>query len=263
MNTSIKSITSIIIASALTAITSISHAALVQGTIKGVIAEHAETSGEGASVFGLDGNALMGQAFTVHFRYQPNSAPLAHFVEDESSSRAIYQSSDPSQDWLGLSITINDHTHVLEGNYRRADIRDAWSAHPFNKDNPNENDWIHLAVDGGSGPFDGSHFRREFLDIAVYLSNEVIKSSGLPETIHSHEITRVYNSAAFRINDFDVAAETGEITYERYVSFNLDVHSIETTAVPIPGAAWLLGSGLVALITVTRRKHQANKFSLI
>ena len=155
---SIRSVTSIIIASALTVITSISHAALVQGTINGVIAEYAETSGEGASVFGLDGNALMGQAFTVHFRYQTNLAPLAHFVEDESSSRSIYQSSDPSQDWLGLSITINDHTQVLAGNYRRADVRDAWSAHPFNKDNPYQNDWIQLAVDGGSGPFDAAIF---------------------------------------------------------------------------------------------------------
>jgi hypothetical protein len=35
-----------------------------------------------------------------------------------------------------------------------------------------------------------------------------------------------------------------------------DIKTLEVTAVPIPGAAWLLGSGLIGLIGIARKRKQ-------
>lgn len=231
------------------------NAALVHGSITGVIAENAETSGEGSTVFGLDGDALVGQVFVVNFSYDTSRAPLSYEIVTESGARYIYESSDPGLDWLSMSITVNGRTHILDGNFRRADILDQFSDDPFNMNNPNQTDRVQLAIDGGSGPFDGVSFRRQFLDVSVSFPNDVIEGGGMPESFYSDDITRVYNSANFRINEFDFDPATGELLYERYVGLELDARSVTATLVPVPAAAWLFGSGLVGLVGAAARKR--------
>lgn len=86
----------------------------------GFIAEHAETRGLGSSVFGLDGNALLGEAFTVDFSYNTEIAPVNSSDYGSNGGQTIYSSSDPRLDWLDLSITINGMTHYVVGNNRYA-----------------------------------------------------------------------------------------------------------------------------------------------
>lgn len=238
-------------------ISPISRAALVRGTMNGFIADYAETSGEGASVFGLNGTELLGQAFTVDFYYQTELAPRTSFGEAPSDARAIYHSSDPSLDWLGLSITVNNRTHTVTGSSRRyADIIDQFSADPFNLNNPDQTDSIQLWTEENEGPFDGIRYRRQYLDVTVNIPNDTLHSTALPTSIFSNDITRVFFSSGFSINEFDVDPLTGNLTYEKYVGFDLDIQSIEASVVPVPAAVWLFGSGLIGLIGVAKRKSK-------
>jgi hypothetical protein len=238
----------VIIALILFASTGITHAALVKGTMKGFIAEHAETSGEGVNVFGLDGGSLLGQSFVVDFYYDTNLAPvLSRFVDVGFGGRTYYSSNDPLFNWLGLSLTVNNIRYDMPGNNRYVDVLDI-PADPklFNTDH------LQLAIEGNSGPFDGVSFRRQFLDVSVSLKNDTLDDALLPTLLSSTDIQRVFNSASFRINDFDIDPVSRELVYERYVSFNLDVQSIETAVVPVPAAIWLFGSGLVGLFMSRR-----------
>lgn len=152
-------------------------------------------------------------------------------------------------DWLGLAITVNNITYNVVGNNRYADIIDIYT-----DPNLNNNDRLQLAIVDDPGPFDGISFRRQFLDVSVSLPNHIINGAVLPTALSSTAIERVFYSATFSINDFDIDPDTGELLYERYVNFNLDIQSIEATVVPIPASIWLFGSGLVGLFITIRKK---------
>jgi len=229
---------------------SVAQAALVQGTMLGFIAENSEARGEGINVFGLDGAGLLGQSFKVDFYYRTDIAPVTGGGVGAGSARTIYDSSDAGLDWLGLALTVNNIKFDVVGSNRHADIIDI-----FTDPNLGNTDGLQLAVEGDSGPFDGISFRRQFLDISVALRNDILDGAVLPTALSSSEIERVFNSAVFSINDFDFDADTGELVYERYVNFNLDVQSIEAAVVvPIPGSIWLFGSALVGFIVTIRKK---------
>jgi hypothetical protein len=92
----------VIIALILFASTGITHAALVKGTMKGFIAEHAETSGEGVNVVGLDGAGLLGQPFIVDFYYDADLAPVIGGSVGFYGTRTFYSSNSPSLIGLGF-----------------------------------------------------------------------------------------------------------------------------------------------------------------
>lgn len=226
------------------------HAALIQGTAKGFIAEHAETRGDGVNVFGLGGNSLLNQSFAINFYYRTDIAPVTGGGVGASDARTIYQSSDAGLDWLGLSLTVNNITYDVIGNNRYADVLDIYA-------NPilSNTDHLQLAVEGNSGPFNGSSFRRQFLDFSVFFKNDVLNEAVLPNSLKTTEIQRVFNSAVFQINNFDINPATGDVLSEKYISFNMDIRSIEAAVIPVPAPIWLLGLGFAGLI-IRRRKHQ-------
>lgn len=229
----------------------VAQAALVQGTIQGFIAENAETRGEGINVFGLDGAGLLGQPFVVDFYYRTDIAPVVSSSVGTSDARTIYNSSDAGLDWLGFSLTVNDLALDLISSNRRADILDTYT-----DPSVSNGDFFQLAVDGGSASLDGSSFRRQLLDITTFFNNDVIDGAALPTTFQSTEIERAFGSATFRINDYDIDTDTRELTYERFVEFNLDVQSIEASVVPIPASIWLFGSALFGLFVTIRNKRK-------
>lgn len=247
------SLVTITITSFLVFVSSISYAALVQGTMTGFIAEHAETRGVGDSVFGLDGAGLLGQSFVVDFYYRTDLAPVSWSGVGTYDARTVYESSDAGLDWLGLSIMVNDTNYSIDGFNRRADIGDVYT-----DPNLSNGDRMQLSLEGNAGPFDGISFRREFMDISVSFPNDTLDSHLLPTSLSSNQIERVFNSAAFRINDYDIDPVSGTLMYERYVSFNLDVQSIElATVVPIPASIWLFGSALAGIFMTLRKTNKA------
>lgn len=230
------------------------HAALVQGIMTGVIAESAETRGEGKNIFGLDGAGLLGQSFLINFYYDTGLAPITRGGSASDGGRTFYGSNDPSLDWLGLSITVNNIKHDVIGERRYADVLDIYTD-PF----LSNTDHFQLAVGNNFVPFDGLSYRQQFLEISTSFKNNILESAFLPTSLISTEIERVYNSAAFRINEFDLDPITGELIYERYVNFNLDVQSIELAAVPIPPALLLFAPALLGFWGL-RRKHQSTNY---
>ena len=236
---------------ALTLSSTDTQAVVVRGQMHGLIAESSITRGLGSSVFGLDGNALLGQAFTIDFRYDTDLAPVSSSFHGSVDARSIYSSSDALLNWLDLSITVNNKTHPIVGNNRYADVIDVFPTFPGA-----QGDYFQLAVEGGSGPFDGVSFRREFLDVSVSLPRDALTDIALPaSSIYWNQIKRVYNSAAFSINEFDVDPSTNLLTYERVVMFNMDIQLVEASVVPIPSALWLFGSGLLGLVGISWRKR--------
>lgn len=227
-------------------------AVIVRGQMHGLIAEHAWTSGIGHTVFGLDGAALLGQPFTVDFRYDTDLAPLSSSLQNHYDARAFYGSfqtpTDPAQNWLEMSITVNNITHKIMGDFQYSDVLDTF---------PNclgcFGDYFQLAVDSGTNNYVGT-FRRQFLDVSVNLPKDTFSGTALPTSIYWNQINPVGNSASFRINDFDVDLSTNTLTYERYVDFNMDIQLVEASVVPLPTALWLFGSGLLGLIGIARRK---------
>ena len=235
---------------ALTLSSTDTQAVVVRGQMHGLIAESSMTSGLGSSVFGLDGNALLGQAFIIDFRYDTNLAPVAASFQGSFDARSIYSSSDTLSNWLGLSITVNNKTHHVVGNNRYANVLDVYQTFPGT-----QGDFFQLSVEGNSGPFDGISFRRQFLDVSVFLPRDTLTDTALPtSSIYWDQIERVYNSASFRINEFDIDPATNLLTYERVVMFNMDIQRVEASVVPIPSALWLFGSGLLGLVGLSRRK---------
>jgi hypothetical protein len=215
----------------------------------GLIAESSMTSGLGSRVFGRDWDALLGQAFTIDFRYDTDLAPLTDSFHGPVDARSIYSSSDTLLNWLDLSITVNNKTHPVEGSNRYADVIDVFPTFPGT-----QGDYFQLSVEGNSGPFDGVRFRRQFLDVSVSLPGDTLTDIALPaSSICWNQIERVYNSASFSINEFDVDPVTNLLTYERVVMFNMDIQLVEASVVPIPSALWLFGSGLLGLVGITRR----------
>lgn len=226
-------------------------AAMVHGQMTGRIAEQAETRGLGNTVFGLDGSALLGQAFTIDFSYDTDSAPLTATTRSAIDSRTVYDSSDPTLDWLALSITVNGNTFAVAGAAQRADILDHFAVNPSNF--PGD-DRLQLAVAGGMASADGSSFRRQFLDVTVWMPDTTLDASTLPTALFSDQILRVFNSATFLINEFDIDPGSGNLSYERYVNFNLDIQQIEATVVPLPATLPLFTASLIGLL-VLRRKY--------
>lgn len=222
-------------------------AVTVHGQMTGFIDEQAATSGLGSTVFGLDGSALLGQAFTIDFRYDTASAPLTGTLNSTLSNRSFYESTDPALDWLSLSITVNGITFDIAGAYRYADIIDDFGADPQNF--PGE-DRLQLAVDGISDT--GTSYRRQFLDVAVHMPFDTLGTSTLPTTLFSDQITRVLGSAAFMINEYDLDS-ANNLTYERYVAFNLDIRHIEAAVVPLPATLPLFAYSLLGLLLLGRK----------
>lgn len=236
---------------ALTSFCTSAQAVVVRGQMHGLIAESSMTSGLGSSVFGLDGNALLGETFTIDFRYDTDLAPVTSSFYGTDDARAFYGSSDPLLNWLDLSITVNNRTHHVAGNNRYADVLDVFPTSP----GTTQGDRFQLSVEGNSGPYDGVSFRRQFLDVSVSLPRDALTDIALPaSSIYWNQIERVYNSATFSINEFDVDPSTTLLTYERVVMFNMDIQQVEASVVPIPSALWLFGSGLLGFIGISRRK---------
>ena len=190
------------------------------------------TSGQGSSVFALDGNALPGQAFTIDFRYDTDLAPVTNSFHGSTDARSIYSSSDTLLNWLDLSITVNNKTHHVVGNNRYAEVIDVFPSFPGT-----QGDYFQPSVEGNSGPFDGVSFRRQFLDVSVFLPGDTLADNALPaSSIYWNQIERVNNSAAFSINEFDLDPTTNLLSFERVVMFNMDIQLVEASIVPISSA---------------------------
>jgi hypothetical protein len=215
----------------------------IAGSATGVIAEHAETDAAGEQVFGLDGPGLLGQPFRIDFSYDPDLAPAD---SDPAGERGEYASSAPGQDWLQLSITVNGHTELLTGDFRRAFVLDSPPSDPIPED------LFQLSTEFFFQSPDGNVHQREFLDFILFVPAETLASADLPADFASDQILRVLNSAAFRINDFELDPDTHEVLSSRYVSFNLDIQEISASPVPEPGTGALLALGLLGLAFATR-----------
>ncbi|MBT3506056.1 MAG: PEP-CTERM sorting domain-containing protein [Piscirickettsiaceae bacterium] len=135
----------------------------------------------------------------------------------------------------------------MAGNNRYADVSDRYADPRLSN-----LDFLQLSIEENSGPFDGVSYRRQFLEVQASLKNNILDGALLPTFLLSTDIQRIFNSAGFRINDFDVDPVSGKLVYERYVDFNLDIQSIELAVVPVPAAIWLFGSGLVGLFMSRR-----------
>jgi hypothetical protein len=77
----------------------------------------------------------------------------------------------------------------------------------------------------------------------------------LPLELASDPIERLFHSAIFSIDDFDYDRTRGELLYERYVHFGMDIRHISASPVPEPGSAALVTTGLVSLGARSRRSR--------
>jgi hypothetical protein len=220
------------------------HAVRIAGAATGVVAEYGETDAAGEQVFGLDGPGLLGQPFRIDFSYETDLAPAD---SDPSALRGEFASADPALDWLDLSITVNGITEVLLGDRRRAFVLDSLPS------DPTPEDWFQLSIESYVELPGGSGQQREFLDFFVFLPADTFASPDLPVGFASDSNIRVFNSASFRINDFELDPDTNELLSSRYVAFNLDVQEITASPVPEPGSGALLAGGLIGLALSRRR----------
>jgi len=209
----------------------------VEGFATGVIAELAETDTNGEQVFGLDGPGLLGQAFRIDFAYDPALAPPD---TQPAGDRGVYESVGGTA-WLELAITVNGLSEELTGDRRYSDVMDDALG--------GSEDSIQLAIELFSLTTAGGveQRRRTFLDFLVAMPADTFAGDALPESLTTDQIIRIFNSATFRINDWDRVTATNEFTYTRYVAFNLDIQEISAAPVPEPGSAALLGVGLAVL----------------
>lgn len=238
----------------LTLMPTVVNAALVQGVAQGVISDNAEVWGQDVDIFGLDGADLSGQSFIVNFTYDTSFAPLPTELGPDDitgSSRTTYESID-SNNWLQMSITVNDHTFTVEGDQRIVDILDHDITHPFSIENPGQTDFIHIVNNGRSGVFPGNNYRRQFLNIDLTMPDDILLSSSALLDFQTSNI--IQSESGFLINELDLDPVTGEVIYQRRVGFHLDVQSVEVKVVPIPAAVWLFISGLLSLVYFTKKQ---------
>jgi hypothetical protein len=234
------------------------HAVIVDGQMHGTIAFHAETRGIGDSVFGMGQTQLLGQPFTVDFRYNTSLAPVLYSEYYSTNAGAAYRSSDPALDWLSMSITVNGFTHHISGNNRYSDIRDFYANEPINS---GVFDYFQLTVEGNNNATYVDSYRRQFLDISLRLPNDQLSDITFPTSINWNQIDNAHNGYSFRINEFDFDTATNTLTYEKYVSFGLDVQQVQATIVPLPPAALLFSSSLLFSLLLIRKRPSAYKLA--
>lgn len=220
-----------------------SYAAIVKGFATGIIAERAETDGIGNLVFGLEGPAMLGMPFVINFNYDTDQAPLTSFIDYGNGSRSIYTSSETNQNWLDLSLTVNNLTHTVAGFNRQADIED----NGIDEFGQISNDNLNFLLEGTTGELNSPIFYRQFLDFNLIFPFDTLASSMLPLVFSTNNIEPGANGA-FSINELETDPGTGETLHYRRVRLDLDIHTIEMNAIPLPPTILFLASSLIVLL---------------
>lgn len=212
----------------------------VEGTALGTVGAWVETRGRGSDVFGLDGPGLEGQAVRIDFAYDTTAAPTPTTVSAADGVKSNYDTADPSHLWLSMSVTVNDRTHTLVGENRRANIIDAL---PINSTNF---DRLWLSVDGSFRSNDGLIFQRQFLDMFLNFPAGTLPDAFLPQAFDSDSVIPSGGGVVFRISEIELDSG-GALLDERYVQFEIDITAISASPVAEPSTGVLGFAGLVLL----------------
>ncbi|MCP3984100.1 MAG: hypothetical protein GY723_06910 [bacterium] len=228
----------------------------VEGTALGTVGLGAETLGRGSDVFGLDGAGLEGQAVRIDFAYDTTAAPTPMTVVDGAGSvRSTYDTSDPSNLWLSLSVTVNHRTHALVGETRHADIIDALPIFA------SDTDRLQLAVAGTFRSIDGLIFRRQFLDMFLDLPADTLPGGFLPQAFDSDSVIPSGGGVVFHINEIE-SDSGGALLDERYVGFEIVVTEASASPVAEPNTGVLAVTGLVLLSRWSRMRCSGGRPSV-
>jgi hypothetical protein len=168
--------------------------------------------------------APVGTKFTGYFAYDP-AMPPATVVGDIG----LYSAPAPAR----LEATINGHTLSTQG----------LNITVFDNMGGNAEDMI--VISGGSPSLDGQALANS------NFSFNLASASGYTQVFSGVTLPTQFDLAAFNagptLNYGSLITDGGHVTK---LSFTID----SITAVPVPAAAWLFGSGLLGLAAAARRR---------
>ena len=228
-------------------------AVLVQGTFTGIVTAAYDDTGGTL----LAGPVATGDTVTGVFHYDTSAG-----ITDQDTSSVYGQYYDPlsQTSWVSVSVTVNGSTYEVDPSIAQG--RDVVYAYndEFSRDYFQA---IDARFEGYTDAGNIYRYRNHFAYASIYeYVDELFNSDALPTGPLSWSDNDGSDSGSgrwyYQARDYDQNSASYLLDDLAYIDYSVESLSFSTvSAMPVPAAVWLFGSGLLGLIGVARHKKAA------